>query len=127
LKYEGCKLITEPAKKCIVAVNSETAELEGTLETETTLGIKPKTGTSWLTIGYTNNGAETCPAPFLGGCKLTGAQTFEIIKPGTAETTKAIKAIGHTLKCFSAEVELSQELTMTFTGLGDSVYVSKEA
>jgi hypothetical protein len=127
LTYKGCKLTTEPSKKCVTQVEDTTKELEGTLATESTIVLKPVSGTTFIEIEYTNNGTEKCPATFLGKHSVTGSQTVEILSPGTAEETKKGKAIGHTLTFFSSEAELSQELTMSFTGLGDKVYVSKVA
>jgi hypothetical protein len=127
LKYEGCKLSGEPAKKCVVNVNNETKELLGTLENEKELKLVPKAGTVFLEITYTNNGAEKCPATFLGSHTVTGSQVVEIVNPGVAEATKKVKAIGETLEFLSAKAELSQELTLTFTGLCCLVYPSKEA
>jgi hypothetical protein len=124
LKYKGCVLVTEPNKKCIAQKENETTELEGTLETETTLALKPASGTTFIEIEYTNNGTEKCPATFLGKHAVTGTQTVEILKASTPEETKKGKAVGKTLKFFSSTAELSQELTLTFTGLSDKVYVS---
>jgi hypothetical protein len=133
LNYEGCKLITEPKAKCITQVNDETKELEGVLETESTLALKPATGTVFIEIEYTSVPGQTCPATFIGKHSVTGTQTVEILNPGVAEKTKKGKAIGHTLKFFSAEAELTQELTMAFENeaggekLEDEVYASKVA
>ena len=49
-------------------------------------------------------------------------------KPGTAEETKTGNAVEESkLTYFSSKADLKQPLTMTFTGLGDLVYVSKAA
>jgi hypothetical protein len=131
LKYEGCKLDTEPSKKCVVNLNNETKELLGTLEkgaegTEEELKLVPKAGTVFIEITYSNNGAEKCPATFLGTHAVTGSQLVDIINAEVAEPTKSGEALGETLEFLSAKAELSQELTLTFTGLGDNVYVTLE-
>jgi hypothetical protein len=131
--YTGCKLTTEPKKKCVVNENNETFELEGTLESESELKAKPKAGEILMTITYSNNGTETCPATFLGEHGISGTQSMEVVNPGTPSETGKAKAIGRTLKFFSAEGELSQEMTMSFENtegkekLGDVIYVSKVA
>jgi hypothetical protein len=127
LTYEGCKLITEPSKKCVVNVTNTTKALLGTLETVSTLKLVPETGTVFIEITYSNNGTEKCPVTFLGTHAVTGTQTVEILSPETAAATKSGKAIGETLEFFSSKANLSQELTMSFTGLEDNVYVSKVA
>jgi hypothetical protein len=114
LKYKGCLLITEPMKKCVVNTENETVELLGTLENEKELKLEPESGATFLTITYKNNGSETCPASFAGEHAVTGTQIVEILNPEVDEETKKGKAIGHTLKFFSNEAELSQELTLTF-------------
>jgi hypothetical protein len=49
-------------------------------------------------------------------------------KPGTAEETKTGDAVEESkLEFFSSKADLKQGLTITFTGLGDLVYVSKVA
>jgi uncharacterized cupredoxin-like copper-binding protein len=127
LTYEGCKLTTEPSKKCVVNVTNTTKALLGTLETGSTLKLVPETGTVFIEITYSNNGTETCPATFKGTHAVTGSQTVEINNPTVAEETKSGKAIGETLEFFSSKAKLSQELTLTFTGLGSKVYVSTVA
>jgi hypothetical protein len=127
LTYEGCKLDTEPAKKCVVNVTNTTLPLLGTLETVSTLKLIPESGLVFIEITYSNNGTEKCPLTFLGTHSVTGTQTVEIINPETHEVTKKGKAIGETLEFFSSKAKLEQELTLTFTGLGDEVDISKTA
>jgi hypothetical protein len=127
LKYEGCKISGEPGKKCLVTVNNETTQLLGTLESDKELKFVPKAASVFIEYTYTNNGTEKCPLTFLGTHGITGSQALEILNPGTPEEAKQVSAIGETLEQLSAKVELSQELTMTFTGLGHKVYVAKEA
>jgi hypothetical protein len=127
LTYEGCKLITEPSKKCVVNVTNTTKALLGTLETVKTLKLVPETGTVFIEITYSNNGTETCPVTFKGTHAVTGSQTVEILSPETFTATKSGKAIGETLEFFSSKANLSQELTMSFTGLEDLIGVSSVA
>jgi hypothetical protein len=123
--YENCKLTTEPRKKCIVSVNNTTKPLVGTLVFISRLTFSPESGTTLVELTYANNGTEKCPATFLGKHSVSGSQNFEVV--GGAFITKELYSVGKTLKFFSAEGELSQNLTLTFEGLDDDVYVSDTA
>jgi hypothetical protein len=133
LEYAGCALATEPKKKCAVNKENKTVELLGTLESETEIKLEPKSGATFLTITYSNNGSETCPASFAGEHAVTGTQSVEIVEPSVPATEKKGKAIGETLKFFSDAAKLTQELTLAFENtkgeekLGAKVYVSKVA
>jgi hypothetical protein len=127
LTYEGCKLDTEPTKKCVVTVNNTTKPLLGTLINGKEIELKPETGSTFIEITYSNNGAEKCPVAFSGTHPVTGTQNVEILNPTKHELTKKGKAVGKTLEFLSSKAELSQELTMSFTGLEDFVDVSTTA
>jgi hypothetical protein len=116
LKYNECALTTEPKKKCVVNVTNETVELLGELSSETDLLLKPKFGTTFITIDYLNNGAVVCPTAFAGEHRVTGTQDVEISEPGVLKTSHVGHAVGETLEFFSNNAELAQELTLTFKG-----------
>jgi hypothetical protein len=130
ITYKGCKLTLpeEIAKKCMIPEEKETAALKGELLTESELLLKPEEGTVFIEIPYTNKGTEKCPIAFLGTHSVTGEQQVTIEKPGEPEETKTGNAVEESkLTYFSNKTDLKQSLTMTFTGLGDLVDVSKEA
>jgi hypothetical protein len=130
LFYGGCKLITEPSKKCVVQTTNETRELLGELESETEIKLMPETGTTFLTIVYSNISEVTlCPVIFLGEHAVTGTQSVRIIEPGFPSLAKSGEAFGETLELFSDKAHLSQRLTLTFSPLSeeDLPYVSKVA
>jgi hypothetical protein len=129
ITYSGCKITApaEIAKKCKIELEKTTNALHGELISEKELTLEPETGTVFIEVVYSNNGGEKCPLTFLGGHNITGKQKVEILNPGVAEETKTGKAIGEELQFFSAGAELLEELILTFTGLNDKVYVSKEA
>lgn len=125
LAYTGCGLVTEPKKKCVINSTIETVQLTGEFESETEIVIKPTSGTVFFTYIESNNGSEKCPTTDLGEHSISGVIQAEILKPGTPEETKTIKTFGNTLEFFGDKASIAQQLTITFTGLGDKVYMSK--
>jgi hypothetical protein len=130
LIFTGCKLTLpeEIAKKCMIPEERDTKALEGTLLSESELLVKPESGTVFIEIPYTNKGTEKCPAVFLGTHSVAGEQQITIEKPGEPEETKTGNAVEESkLTYFSSPTDLKGSLTLTFTGLGDLVDISKEA
>ncbi len=130
ITYKGCKLTLpeELVKKCEIPVEKETKALTGELLTESELLLKPESGTVFIEIPYTNKGTEKCPTTVLGTHNVTGEQAVTIEKPGEPEETKTGNAVEESkLTYFSSPTDLKGSLTLTFTGLGDLVDISKEA
>jgi hypothetical protein len=128
--FKGCKLTLpeEIAKKCAIPEEKETKSLTGELLTESELLVKPESGTVFIEIPYTNKGTEKCPTTFLGTHNVIGEQAVTIEKPGEPEETKTGNAVEESkLEYFSTKTDLKGSFTLTFTGLGDLVDVSKEA
>ncbi len=116
------------AKKCRIPVEKETLPLTTTLTSETTLLVKPETGTAFITIPFENNGTETCPATIKGNRSVTGEQEVTIENAGTAELTKKGKSIAKSgLKLAGEPAEYEETAEISFTELTDKVYVSKVA
>src|ERR1019366_8063319 len=128
--FKGCKLTLpeEIAKKCMIPEEKETKPLTSELLSESELVVKPESGTVFIEIPYTNKGTEKCPVTFLGTHNVSGEQQVTIEKPGEREETKTGNTVEESkLEFFSSKADLKDRFTITFTGLGDLVDVSKEA
>jgi hypothetical protein len=120
--------VLDTPAKCKIPAEKETLPLVGELISESELLLKPETGTTFIELPFENNGTETCPATIKGTHKITGEQVVKIINPGVAEETKEGESVEVSKLKFSEEAAtLTGKLKLSFTGLSDLVYVSKEA
>ncbi len=81
-----CALQGGLATKCKVPSELKMNSLVGELANEEpvkTTTYRPESGTSWLVVAFSNNGAETCPATVAGEKKLTGEQSCQNVEPET--------------------------------------------
>jgi hypothetical protein len=130
LRFSECKFDAEIEieKECKVSAEFESLPLVGSPTSGTELVIKPETGTTIMEFTIENNGAEKCPATIKGKHALTGEQAFTYENPGTAEEAKTIKSVKKSkLKVGEEAAELEVSLVMSFTGLGDRIYLSSES
>jgi hypothetical protein len=122
--YSGCKLLHVPY--CEVDEVIEGKELEGTLVSEHEVKLQPAApGGVIMEYEYRAEPGKSCGLE--GKHSLTGSITAEVINAATPETTKTVKTFGETLVYLSSKALLATEPTISFTGLGQRVYVSKEA
>lgn len=128
LVFKGCAP-TAPAsvvEKCVIPTEKETLKLEGTLESGTEVKLVPASGTTFIEIPFTSKSTLTCPAAFIGNLKIRGSQVVTIVSPAAPEKTKRGDAVAKSGLFYgeSNAAELTGEITLTFTGLEDNVYVS---
>jgi hypothetical protein len=125
ITYKGCKLTKGPTTTCSIKEEEKTKELLGVLESQTELKLTPETGAVFIEIEYL---LATCA--FKGKHSVTGSQIVEILNPESHALSikgKAITKAGTGLEFLSSPAVLTQELTLSFTGLEDFVDVSKTA
>jgi hypothetical protein len=128
LVFKGCAL-TAPAsaaEKCVIPKEKETVPIVGTLESGTEVKIVPASGTTFIELPFTSKSTLTCPAAFIGNLKIRGSQVVTIVSPAAPEKTKRGDAVAKSGLFYgeSNAAELTGEITLTFTGLEDNVYVS---
>jgi hypothetical protein len=123
LVFKECKLTGELGEVCTIPVEKTTEALTGEVVSETELKLKPTSTKAFITIPF--EGAS-CPATVKGSHEVTGEDVIVIEKPGTPETTKsgANSTTKSTLKFSEKTATLTDEVTISFTGLGDLVDVS---
>jgi hypothetical protein len=130
ITYSGCTIEASAAiaKKCKIPTSKTTKELLGTLTSGTELLLAPASGTEFITIEFENNGAEVCPATIKGNRTVVGEQVVTITNPTKHELTKSgTSVVKSKLKFFEEPAELTESLTLSFTGLEDWVDVSTTA
>ncbi len=127
ITYKECAITapTEIKTKCSIPAEKSTTTLAGTLESSTELLLKPETGTVFIEIPFSNASGQTCPAAIKGTHSVTGSQQVTVLNPEVGETTKTGEAVkASKLEFFSEKAELTETLTLSFTGLGDFVFVT---
>jgi hypothetical protein len=128
IRWSQCRLDGIVEKQCKVPEEMESPALTGTPTSGSEFVVKPETGTTFAEIALENNGTETCPATAKGIHKVTGEQAFTVENPEVAEETKTIKSVVKSkLKVGEEAAELEAAFVISFTGLGDRVYVSTVA
>jgi len=114
ITYEECTLL-EPPPGCTIKTSETTKEILGTLDSGTIVKLKPKTGEVFIEIEY--KGA-TCALK--GKHSVTGTQDAEIVEPTKEKltiTATAVAVVGTGLTFLSSPADLTQTLTLTFTGV----------
>jgi hypothetical protein len=113
------------------SARKESLALVGVLTAQNELTIKPEAGATApiLELEFTNNETEKCPATVLGDHKITGTAVAKVLKPETPEEAKEVESWvdKSSLKFSEESAALTGNLKLPYTGLGDKVYVSKEA
>ena len=87
-QYTGCKITgsAKAAETCKVPETLETVELSLTTEGDKVV-IKPASGTTFITIPFTDIAGKTCPAAIKGEKTVTGVARGSVASPTAIEFT----------------------------------------
>jgi hypothetical protein len=125
------KCTLEAPAKCTIPPEKETLPLIGTLTAQNELTITPEGGANkaLLELTFSDNGTEKCPATVFGNHIVTGTAVVKVLNPETPAAFKEGESwVEKSTLLFSEEpADLAGNLELTYTGLTDNVYISKEA
>ncbi len=122
LDFEGCSITGNATVKarCTIPTQKETTKLEGIPESETTVDLKPKATTEFIVIPFATKEGQPETCPVAGNRAVTGEQEVDV--PSTGQTVITAKAVlVSKLKLAGNAAELSGEIEVTPTGLGDKI------